>query len=310
MAAGLELVHNATEPTQPAAGFSRVFIDTDGDMACKRPDGSVSKLKGGGAVNLAGYDLTLGADSTVAGSLTGGGEVQVPTGAVAQLLRSGVGMLRGSNVAANRLPFFASNTDVLDGDAGMTYDAAADRLTVGGGLVAPSMRPATDSTTAVQLQKANGTAVLTLDTTNSKVDVAALKIGGVDVPFASGSFTPSLTFGGASTGITYSGRVGSYIRLGNLCFVNIYIGLSNKGSASGEPRITGLPYTISVSSFFPVRWTALNTAFVLCLGFAVGATSEIGFRTIAAANVSLGGVPTNADFTNTTELYIGGTYLI
>lgn len=38
-------------------------------------------------------------------------------------------------------------------------------------LVAPSLRPASDSTTALQLQNASGTAIVTVDTTNSRVGI-------------------------------------------------------------------------------------------------------------------------------------------
>lgn len=60
---------------------------------------------------------------------------------------------------------------VFGGDAGLTYAKTTDRLTVAGGLIAPSMRPASDSTTALQLQNAAGTAVVTMDTTNQRFGV-------------------------------------------------------------------------------------------------------------------------------------------
>lgn len=44
-------------------------------------------------------------------------------------------------------------------------------------LVAPGMKPAADSTTALQLQKSNGTAVVTIDTTNGIVLLDKLQIG-------------------------------------------------------------------------------------------------------------------------------------
>lgn len=131
MAQGLELERNATEPSNPATGFTRVYIDTDGDLAYKRPDGSVGKVKGGGILDLAGYDLTLSGDSELAGSLTGGGTLTIPTGETAAFLRGGTPMLRGSNSATGRLPIFGSTTDVIDGSAALAYDAVNKRLTVG-----------------------------------------------------------------------------------------------------------------------------------------------------------------------------------
>lgn len=57
------------------------------------------------------------------------------------------------------------------GDAGMTYDAATDRLAVAGGLIAPSLRPASNSTTALQWQNAAGTRIVAIDTTNNRLGI-------------------------------------------------------------------------------------------------------------------------------------------
>lgn len=66
-----------------------------------------------------------------------------------------------------------NNAGAFAGDAGMTYNASTDFLTLAGGLVAPAWRPASDSTTALQLQNATGTSVMTVDTTNGRVHIAA-----------------------------------------------------------------------------------------------------------------------------------------
>lgn len=72
-----------------------------------------------------------------------------------------------------------SNTQVqfndagaFGGDAGMTYDAANDALTVAGRIITPVIRPASDSTTAVRIQNAAGTtSPLVIDTTNGRVGI-------------------------------------------------------------------------------------------------------------------------------------------
>lgn len=56
------------------------------------------------------------------------------------------------------------------------------------------------------------------------------------------AYVPTLQFGGATTGITYTQRVGYYTRVGNLVQFTIIIELSNKGSATGTAQIT-LPFT-------------------------------------------------------------------
>ncbi len=62
--------------------------------------------------------------------------------------------------------------------------------------------------------------------------------------YEEGSWSPALTFGSASVGITYSVQSGSYTKIGNLVTGRFIIVLSNKGSSTGSAAITGLPYTV------------------------------------------------------------------
>lgn len=66
----------------------------------------------------------------------------------------------------------ATGTAALLGTA-QTFSAVK---TFDNALVAPGMKPAADSTTALQLQNAAGTAVLTVDTTNSTVNALRFKV--------------------------------------------------------------------------------------------------------------------------------------
>lgn len=63
------------------------------------------------------------------------------------------------------------------------------------------------------------------------------------------SFTPGLTFGGASTGIVYVLQTGAYCRIGNVCYFVIRIVLSNNGSATGGALITNIPFTVGAGVF-------------------------------------------------------------
>jgi hypothetical protein len=91
---------------------------------------------------------------------------------------------------------------------------------------------------AVQLTVANGDVLIG----------GELQIGGVydvtyqgsrfalvNFPLGSGLdvYTPVLSFGGASTGITYATQTGAVITIGNLVLVWIFIALTSKGSATG-----------------------------------------------------------------------------
>ena len=67
--------------------------------------------------------------------------------------------------------------------------------------------------------------------------------------YEEGTWTPSLTFGGGSTGITYvaGGQIGKYTKIGNMVYAGFYVELSSKGSSTGQARLNGLPFTSSNS---------------------------------------------------------------
>jgi len=56
-----------------------------------------------------------------------------------------------------------------------------------------------------------------------------------------GTFTPGIAFGGATTGITYSTQEGHYTQIGNVVYFSAFVNLSSKGSASGQATLTGFP---------------------------------------------------------------------
>ena len=72
------------------------------------------------------------------------------------------------------------------------------------------------------------------------------------------TFTPTITIGGSSTGITYSAQNGRYVRIGNLVWVDIRIVLSSKNSLTGDVVVASLPYQYANSQgVSTARLTAL-----------------------------------------------------
>ena len=61
--------------------------------------------------------------------------------------------------------------------------------------------------------------------------------------YEEGSFTPTITFGGGSTGMTFTAQNGRYTKIGNMCTVYVEMNLSNKGSSTGSVVYGGLPFT-------------------------------------------------------------------
>ncbi len=65
------------------------------------------------------------------------------------------------------------------------------------------------------------------------------------------TFTPVLTIGGASTGITYGTQSGRYQRAGRRVFFEIKIVLTAKGSLTGALKIAGLPVLTDANTISP-----------------------------------------------------------
>lgn len=127
------------------------------------------------------------------------------------------------------------------------------------------------------------------------------------------AFTPALTFGGASTGITYNNNTsGLYTAIGNLVFFTLRVQLSSKGSATGTAVITGLPFAASGSLgvvTYPANVYALNLTGLT--GTLKAAASYLSTHLSLTQSFSDGdstGV-TDAEFTNTTDITVSGVYM-
>jgi hypothetical protein len=62
--------------------------------------------------------------------------------------------------------------------------------------------------------------------------------------YEEGTWTPTLTYSGSTSGVTYSEQTGNYTKIGNMVLVQGAVSLNNKGTGSGTVRIS-LPFTTS-----------------------------------------------------------------
>ena len=76
--------------------------------------------------------------------------------------------------------------------------------------------------------------------------------------YEEGTWTPVLTGDTSSTGITYSGQVGRYVKIGNLVTVDISLTLSAKTLIVGAVIITGVPYAGHTTPNTAVTWGYWN----------------------------------------------------
>lgn len=129
--------------------------------------------------------------------------------------------------------------------------------------------------------------------------------------YEEGSFTPGLTFGGASAGMTFSLQAGTYTKVGNRVDFSLALTLSDKGTSTGIAYITGLPFTVAASPVgFPVSVVmaaftsgiATNGLYAQAVGSAATVRLDKGSTTTSTTQL------TNTDFTNTTLLRVNGTY--
>jgi hypothetical protein len=62
--------------------------------------------------------------------------------------------------------------------------------------------------------------------------------------YEEGTFTPALTFGGGSTGLTFSEQTGNYTKVGNRVTGRLRLILTSNGTSTGAAVVTGLPFTV------------------------------------------------------------------
>jgi hypothetical protein len=129
--------------------------------------------------------------------------------------------------------------------------------------------------------------------------------------YEEGTWTMGVSFNNASTGITYSTNTGTYTKIGRQVTVNGYVVLTNKGSATGTARITGLPFTIGSASgnYGGASMYFENISFANQFqGWGIAGTTSIAlYEIVEAGNVT---VIDDANFSNTSAIILSLTYFV
>ena len=197
---------------------------------------------------------------------------------------------------------------------------------INAGTTALTITP--DTTGALEIQ-ANGTNALQITAngqittantpfilTGGRIQFPATQIASADAntldDYEEGTWTPVLTFGGSSTGITYdTSDRGLYTKVGNIVTVFVRMVLTSKGAASGSALVTGLPFTSKGGSFITgcslAGFNNLTFANQLIMQIAESTTEvQIFEATEAGGRTDI----TNSDFANNTRLSWSATYLV
>ena len=117
--------------------------------------------------------------------------------------------------------------------------------------------------------------------------------------YEEGTWTPGVTFGGGTTGITYSTQTGQYVKIGRFVYASFNIALSNKGSSTGSVQVTGLPFSISGAVSYGIcaaNTFSLNSTIQTVLQMSGGGTVMDIKQSGTDNNIG------NTDFTNSTQV--------
>jgi hypothetical protein len=159
----------------------------------------------------------------------------------------------------------------------------------------------------------------------SLVDISAAGAGQIKFPatqnasadantlddYEEGSWAPSISFGGGSTGVTYSLRIGRYTKTGNEVTATTYIVLSSKGSDVGTALCEGLPFVSDATGGFNQSATIGYENNITVTGrvaawVAPGSSSLL----IGAVNNGAAAFLSDTAFANNSELMITFTYKV
>jgi hypothetical protein len=131
--------------------------------------------------------------------------------------------------------------------------------------------------------------------------------------YEEGTFTPTLTFGGGSTGLVYNGQSGWYKRIGNCVQFTLFIQIQQVGSSTGSAAVGGLPFVSSNTNdrYYVIPVVLQNSALLTgaphgLLPFNASTINLYQTATSGQANV------TNANFQTyaSNNLIITGTYQV
>lgn len=304
-AAGVLTINGANGLSTSGAG-STVTITGAGTLA----QDFITSPATGTAVPAAGVITFTGA----------GGTIVSAAGSTITITESGAVSNSFSTQSGTATP--AAGVLTINGSNGITTSGAGSTVTITGtGSLAQSFitSPATGTATpAGGVLTFAGAGIATVSAAGSTITISASGSGLVP-SYSTGTFTPSLLFGGAAVGMVYSLQSGVYTQIGNLVYVTISITLTNSGSSVGSASISGLPFTVSNSYgsafidsgvmdiFGGVPVSAGTSLYYIFGSFVPTGTSMNLFRAGAGATAT---ACNQGSFNNNASFCISGSYFM
>ena len=191
---------------------------------------------------------------------------------------------------------------------------ATTEVLVGGGAAAPVWTTATGTGAPVRAGSPTFTTQITtpiIALTGGQIAFPATAVPSADAntldDYEEGTWTLTVSFGGASVGITYGNNTMYYTKIGRLVHVQGILQMSSKGTSVGNSLFSGLPFTAGNYAALSIDASALTFANQALFRLNGGAT------TFDPAEMTEAGVwtnLTNADFANNTQIIFSGCYYI
>ncbi len=203
------------------------------------------------------------------------------------------------------LPAF-TNTRVLFGDGSSTPTTDADLTfaTATNELSSGTFKAATTIGVGAATPSTSGAGITFPATQSDSTNANTLD------DYEEGSWTIGVSFGGGTTGITYSSQVARYTKIGNKIFAQGRFALSSKGSSTGSAAITGLPFTTSnITNLNSVATLQLNNvAVTVPSGVTSSAAANSAEVTLAYLSAGSNTALLDTDFTNTSIVTLNLIY--
>ena len=268
-------------------------------------------------VNVQKSQAIAATDATKVGlSNFNSAQFSVDANGFVQLIGSAGPVVNGITVDASSVP---GTQPVVPSGAGLVTVTGGQVATgiIGGNVIRTNSLAANTYTTQIQQTTTSAAkdttknGVAHFKSTDFTVDEGFVSLVGTIAVITNGTFTPVLSFGVGSTGVTYVSRSGNYTKIGRVVFFDINIQLSSKGSSTGTMRIQGLPFAIGVTQT-DCAFNAAN------LNFGGGVYNMYGILNLGTTYVSpvyaATGIPTsgtvldNTTFNNASDMRAVGFY--
>jgi hypothetical protein len=284
--------------TFPAASGTVAYTSGANVASVSNIDGTLTISPTTGAV-VASLALGHANNWTATQTFSAAHAINIPTGAA-------LGDVLTSDAAGN-----GAWGTVAAAGAVTSVTAGNTSVTVGGTATAPT----------VVLNVGNANTFTGIETFSNGILFGNASPSNLNFYTSEAAWTPVLSFGSASVGITYAVDVGVYTRIGNLVFVGASIQLTSKGSSTGAAQISGLPFPASAVSgtqaaIQPLAYTTGITPSSTMNGFFVESagvsTSIINLMqsSIVAGSASANTTQSDTNYSNTSILKFTWWYYV